>query len=107
MADVTHIVFGEAGALALREALCRLKRGDRVLEFPDDLGFGPIAPSDPAIRAQWVADEFGAADWHAIVPHVEAFWTAALTGDERHIVWFSRRVTRDYAGFLEYLLAHR
>jgi Protein of unknown function len=41
--------------------------------------------------------------WRQIVPHVEKFWTDALAGSERHVVWFSRRVTQDYAGFFEYL----
>jgi uncharacterized protein DUF3658/uncharacterized protein DUF1835 len=103
MSGTTHIVFGDAGAIELRDALRQLERDDRVLEFPDNLSFGPIAPSDPATRAQWVADELDAPDWRAIVPQVEAFWTAALAGDARHIVWFSRRVTRDYTGFLDYL----
>jgi len=37
------------------------------------------------------------------VPHVEAFWAEVLSDRKRHVVWFSRRVTRDYAGALEYL----
>jgi hypothetical protein len=102
MTGTIHIMFGEAGATELREALWKLGRDDRVLDQPDDLAFGPIAPADPVIRANWVANTLGDPKWRDIVPHVERFW-AALHGDERHVVWFSRRVTRDYAGFLEYL----
>lgn len=103
MPDQVHIVIGEAGAAELRQALRELGRDDRVLEFPDDLSFGPIAPPDPAIRAAWIADTLHEDDWHEIVPHVEKFWADVLSAGEHHVVWFSRRVTRDYAGFLEYL----
>jgi len=60
MADRTHIVFGEAADIELRDALRQLGRDDRVLACPDDLGLGPIAPSDPATRAQWMAHQLGA-----------------------------------------------
>lgn len=103
MAETTHILFGEAGAIELRDALRQLGRDDRVLEFPDDLSFGPIAPGDSTTRAKWVGEALGDDDWQEIVPHVERFWAQALSGSERQVVWLSRRVTRDYAGFLEYL----
>ena len=103
MAQTIHIVFGEGGGIELRDALRQLERDDRVLEYPDDLSFGPIAPADPETRAQWVADELDAPGWREIVPPVEAFWIAALSGAERHVVWFSRRVTSEYCGFLDYL----
>lgn len=103
MPDQVHIVIGEAGAAELRHALRELGRDDRVLGFPDDLSFGPIAPPDPAIRAAWIADTLHEDGWHEIVPHVEKFWADVLPAAEHHVVWFSRRVTRDYAGFLEYL----
>ena len=103
MTASTHIVFGEVGAIGLGDALAQMGRTDRVLEYPDDLSFGPIATTDPVQRARWVADELGDADWQEIAPLVAAFWNDALAGSERHVVWFSRRVTRDYVGFLEYL----
>src|ERR1700722_7004884 len=103
MAGTVHIVFGEAGEIELRDALRQLGRDDRVLEFPDDLSFGPITPPDPTVRATWVAETLFEDGWHAIVPDVEKFWSDVLPADERHVVWFSRRVTLDYAGFLEYL----
>ena len=109
MAEIVHIVFGEAGGIELRDALRQSGHDDRVLEFPDDFSFGPIAPSDPARRARWVADQLGASEWHEIVPHVDAFWAEALSGNARHVVWFSRRTTQDYCGFLNYLgrVGHR
>lgn len=103
MVDTTHIIFGEAGAIELRDALRRIGRDDRVLDYPDDLSFGPIVPGDPEPRAKWVAETLGDAAWHDIVAPVDAFWASALGNEDRHFVWFSRRVTRDYAGFLEYL----
>lgn len=103
MASSTHIVFAEAGAVGLRDVLRQMGRGDRVLEYPDDLSFGPIAGADPVVRARWVADELGETGWREIAAHVAAFWNDALSARERHVVWFSRRVTRDYVGFLEYL----
>lgn len=101
--SVLHIIFGDAGASDLRDALARLGRDDQVVEFPDDLSFGPIAPPDPTLRAQRLADELGEAGWNEIAPIVEKFWNDVLSPDREHVVWFSRRVTRDYAGFLEYL----
>jgi len=103
MASTTHVIFIEAGAAELRDALRQAGRDDALLAFPDDLSFGPIAPPDPATRAAWIADELGDLGWHEIVPLVAEFWDAVLAGSARHVVWFSRRVTRDYAGFLEYL----
>jgi hypothetical protein len=41
--------------------------------------------------------------WQAMPKHVARFWADALAARERHVVWFSRRVTRDYVGFLDYL----
>ena len=109
MAEIMHIVFGEAGGIELRDALRQSGHDDRVLEFPDDFSFGPIAPSDPARRAQWVADQLGASEWHEIAPHIDAFWAEALSSDARRVVWFSRRTTQDYCGFLNYLgrVGHR
>lgn len=101
--SMLHIVFGDAGADDLREALARLGRDDQVVEFPDDLGFGPIAPPDPPVRAQWMAENLDENGWRETVPFVEKFWADVLLPSSKHIVWFSRRVTRDYAGFLEYL----
>lgn len=98
-----HIVFGEAGAIGLSDALAKLGRTDRVLEYPDDLSFGPIATTDPVLRGRWVADKLGDANWQEIAPLVAAFWNDAQSASERHVVWFSRRVTRNYVGFLEYL----
>lgn len=103
MQPILHIVFGEAGATRLREALGALGREDSVAEFADDLSFGPIASADPAIRAAWVADNLAEDDWRELVPFVEQFWTDALSSDACHVVWFSRRVTRDYTGFLDYV----
>jgi hypothetical protein len=98
-----HIVFIDVGAPDLREALTRLGRDDRVVAFSDNLSFGPIAPSDPALRAQWIAQELDEPGWKEIVPQVEQFWADVLAPEQKHVVWFSRRETRDYAGFLEYL----
>jgi DNA-binding transcriptional ArsR family regulator len=98
-----HVVFIDAGAPDLREALSQLGRDDRVVAFPDNLSFGPIAPSDPASRAHWIAQQLDEHGWEKIVPQVEQFWAAVLAPEQRHVVWFSRRETRDYAGFLEYL----
>lgn len=103
MGDRIHIVFGDAAGIELRDALRQSGNDDRVLEFPDDLGFAPIAPSDPGTRAQWVVEQLGEPEWREIVPHVDAFWAAALSGTDRHVVWFSRRVARDYCGFFDYL----
>jgi hypothetical protein len=98
-----HVVFSDAGAVDLRQALVSLGRDDRVAIYPDDLSFGPIAPPDSNGRAQWAMREFGGDDWNELVPMIERFWAEVLSCEGRQIVWWSRREVRGYLGFLDYL----
>lgn len=104
MPDSTvHVVFGDSAAEVLREALRMVGRGDRVVDLGDDLSVGPIDPAEPRARAAWMAQELGYEIDEAHVGRVERFWVDALAPADRRIVWTSRRSTRDYAGFLEWL----
>ncbi len=101
-ARTLHILFSESAAASVQIALTEAGMGDAVATQPDDFGFGPINPSDPATRGAWVEQTLG---YHEPWPdhEMEAFWTLARTPDARRVVWFSRREARSYAGFLEWL----
>ena len=98
-----HVVFSPSAAVNLREALVQLGRADQVVALFDDLSFGPINPPDLAQRARWVETELGWGDWDALEDGVHAFWTAALSDCSHRIAWTSRRCSKEYAGFLEFV----
>ncbi len=107
-----HLVFGNSAAAVLRDALAVLGRTDSVAASLDDLSFGPIDPPDLGRRARWVETELRVPalpaeipEWRAEMARIaaasEAFWQTALDADCRRILWLSRRVAREYCGFLE------
>ncbi|MFJ9615355.1 DUF3658 domain-containing protein [Streptomyces noursei] len=96
-----HIVPSEPAAGSLRVAL---RSGEdpyaRVLAFPDNFSFGPIAPGDPMVRMQWWG-AFPPAAGASLGPELPEFWrTLETTGDDRVVVWFSRRTADELAFFL-------
>lgn len=98
-----HILFETDAADAVREALAKVGRGgDQVVALPDDLSFGPIAPPDPALRARWVRTELRR-NWARTNRAAASFWDTALTAAARRVLWVSRRSSREYAGFLEFV----
>jgi hypothetical protein len=97
MSAPLHIVFGPSGAGVLKQALKKAGLKDRVVADFDDLSFGPINPADDEIRRAWAKDTLGLEDYFAM-----PFWEEALAA-ERPVVWTSRRVAREYAGFLEFM----
>jgi hypothetical protein len=98
-----HVVFSMSAAINLRKALAQIGRRERVLAFYDDLSLGPIDPPNPVLRAQWVKSQLGCDNWGEIDRHVQAFWTAALSGRHRRVAWMSRRSAHEFAGFLEFV----
>ncbi|HWK46203.1 MAG TPA: DUF3658 domain-containing protein [Stellaceae bacterium] len=98
-----HIVFDPSAADRLRDALKQSGRDDRVIALSDDLSFGPINPYDEDTRARWVREEFASTEWDEIGSEARAFWATALLGDADRTVWLSRRSTREYAAFLEFV----
>jgi hypothetical protein len=100
-----HIVFGDTAARVLKDALRQAGHKDPIICFPDDLGVGPIAAPDPLIRETWVRREFGICceKSNPSIHMVERFWKAALSTRRRRVVWVSRRVVREFCGFLEFI----
>jgi len=98
-----HIVFGMSAAKSLREALSLTGKTDDVAAMCDDLSFGPINPPDLTARATWVEDTLGYTDWIELGPELEVFWSKALSGGYRPVVWVTRRSTTEFCGFLEWL----
>jgi hypothetical protein len=100
-APTLHIVFSPSAAVDLRQALQLAARPGEVVAFFDDLTFGPIDPPDPQTRAAWAEEEL-LYDWD-VTQEVKAFWETALNWTGRRIVWTSRRVATERAGFLEWV----
>ena len=100
-----HVVFSDSAAGLLRQALRKVDRSGRVLAFADNLGFGPIDPPDPEVRLDWMRQQLGvsAADWDWLPAKTNAFWSIALAGHSRIVVWVSRRTVMEYSGFLEWV----
>ncbi len=95
-----HIAFGPAVAGTLKEALAELGRPERVIYEPDDLGYGPINPHSPALRAEF-GERLGCDNDASFVDQIDAFWTEATNTTATPVAWLSRRCVREYAGFLE------
>ncbi|GAB7016577.1 DUF3658 domain-containing protein [Methanogenium cariaci] len=100
-----HITFSDSGRGAVRHALKNTEC--TVISLPDDLGVGPIHPYDSATRIDFFSGlcpggEFAEyADEMKILS--DAFWESVSEPYEKKVVWFSRRSTMEYAGFLEFL----
>jgi hypothetical protein len=101
---VTYVAFGIRGDHALRAALRKAGRRERVAPLWEDFSFGPIVPPDPAARWAWAKRKLG------LFPHSrELFtkknnaWDAALSSSTRKIAWVARRWSHEYCGFLEWL----
>ncbi len=101
----THFVFTLSGEGLLRDALRKSGRNDAVVSYADDLGFGPIDPPDPEVRAAWVQHNLGVSpnDWQRRTADIDAFWKTALTTPDRRVVWMTRRTVAEYTAFLEWV----
>lgn len=101
--SILHVVFNSSAAGTLRAAFGKSGRDERVIGLPDSLSFGPIDPPDPALRTAWVEEKLGFSGWDEVGGQATSFWSEALSRNHRRIVWFTRRSTQEYAGFLEFL----
>jgi len=103
MSDTIHVVFGERAQDVLRLALEAAKRNDEVICCPHDLRCGPINPPEYANRAPWQKAEPGLSPGECEIYWYEAnaFWRSLESTAARRIIWFSRRSSLEYAGFLE------
>src|SRR4051812_28073893 len=98
-----HIVFTDAGASLLRQALEDADRDDHVISSFEDFSLGPIDSSDFPLRLKWMENELGWVGWPSIARDSKKFWREALARGPRKIAWLSRRSAMQYAGFLEWL----
>jgi hypothetical protein len=98
-----HVTFSPSGAGSLRPALRAAGRRERVIAFPDDLGYGPIDPPDPEVRLQWIIRELGfrSKDWDWLPDAVRKFWEEAEQPETERLVWMSRSRVTEYSAFLE------
>ena len=106
--NAIHICFTQSGGGLLRQALRAAGLKPKVIATSDNLSFGPINPPDSKPRIAWLQREFGqcdnADDWGWIEQDDVDFWPIALsTKWEKRFVWFSRRTSLEYCGFLEWV----
>jgi hypothetical protein len=97
------MVFGYSEAGDVKSALKLAGRDDAVVKFPDDLSCGPIDATDWPARQAWVEEHIWRLDSAEMADLSNTFWQTTLDNEASRIVWVSRRSTREYCGFLEYL----
>ncbi|MEI9932208.1 MAG: DUF3658 domain-containing protein [Rhizomicrobium sp.] len=100
-ASATHIVFTQSGAGTLRQRISELGFSPKVICLWDNLSLGPLDCTVEA-RTEWFVEFFDNPGWSEVIQQRRAFWedTAGVEGD--CCVWFSRRQTGDYCGYLEW-----
>ena len=99
-----HITFGIGGDEALRAALKKAARHERVVPLWDDFSLGPIDPPEPADRWGWAKRELGLFPYsRKLFAKKYNAWDLALSPGIRKIAWIARRWSHEYCGFLEWL----
>ena len=102
-----HVVFGESTIGALRQGLRQSGVHDQILALPDDLSYGPVTGDDFAARRAWIMENFSSIknDEHAFASAEEVadFWDRFRSLKGETVVWFTRRSSSEYCGFLECL----
>ena len=93
-----HIAPGDSAGGSLRQALISAGLDDGVLAFRDDLSCGPIAPDDPASRANW----WGYEETGLVRDAFVSFWDAVDTMSDRLVVWYARHSALELAFFLSW-----
>jgi hypothetical protein len=100
-ASTLHVVFNPSAAASLRQALDLAGRDEIVIALFDDFSFGPIASSDPDVRARGVEEVWGFS-WVDVVVENAPF-LAASSSAGRLNAWVSTREAATYAGYLWWL----
>jgi hypothetical protein len=100
--DTLHVVFSPSAAVDLRKALALAGRTGGVVAYFDNLTFGPIDPPDATLRAEWAREHLWLDGYH-LAKEASRFWKTALGWTGRRVVWTSRRVAVERAGFLEWV----
>jgi hypothetical protein len=100
-----HVVFGLSAGGTLRQVIRKLGHRPNLVAFADDLSFGPFGGATYASRADWSRRTFGGTlqDWKWIGKYSSPCWRAASASSLPRVVWVSRRSSREYCGFLEWV----
>ena len=101
MKPILHILFDRSAASILATALNSVGRSDSIIALSDDLSFGPIKPLETEARFNWVQEILN--DKKYELDETENFWKQSRSNSIHRIVWFSKRVACEYAGFLEWV----
>jgi hypothetical protein len=104
--ETLHVTFTEPGGGCLRAALGD-KPEESVISLVDDLSFGPISPYDLEDRRAYFdslfADVESQSYYRMDMPKIKDFWDRSSSTSAKRIVWFTRRSSMEYTGFLELL----
>ncbi|MEM9684573.1 MAG: DUF3658 domain-containing protein, partial [Pseudomonadota bacterium] len=106
---LVHIVFGFSSGGILRQVLRRVQSSDSILEFPDNLVYGPIANASEVERTKWVSRNLApsitpSGEEFLLAPsasEIIEFWERFEKSHNRKVIWLSRRSSKEYCGFLE------
>jgi hypothetical protein len=99
---IVHFVFTASGAGCLVQALRKAGRDDQVVVTDHGFNIGPIDPSDPDARANWLENELGRIDRKSAA-RSERSWDESRFPGHRKVAWLTRRSAMEYAGFLDWL----
>jgi hypothetical protein len=103
MTQITaHFVFTLSGGGCLVRALRSARRDDQVVVTSHGFNVGPIDPSDPSARAEWLENELGRID-PKDAARSERSWDETRFPGHRKVAWLTRRSAVEYAGFLDWL----
>ena len=105
--NALHICFTQSGGGILRQALRLFGLEPKVIATSDDLSLGPINPPDSKLRIAWLQREFEQCDyadgWGWTAWDYDEFWPVTLAKWEKRFIWFSRRSSMEFCGFLEWV----
>jgi len=93
-----HFVFTASDAGCLVQAIAKAGRHDQVIASFDDMSFGPINPAERSLRAKWVENELGRADWESCTDDSARVWDEGRFPNGRKVAWLTRHSAREYAG---------
>lgn len=105
--NLVHVVFGDSPAGLMKLALRQIGVADGILSYPDNLAFGPIAIETQRARQSWLECNLSAAAFDPYpcptCAEMADFWNGFGHTGDTYIIWYSRRCSREYCGFLECL----
>ena len=96
----THVGFARSTAASLRQQHTKLGAVPKVRCLHDNLSMGPLFNSPD--RVSWFTEMFGDHPWREEIEQRNVFWNEVTSIVGECCVWFSRKSSSDYCGYLEW-----